>query len=175
MDFENENEVSIQHYIEMIGQKTGDLLGASFAMGALMADVTESDVNKLYEFGKKTGVAFQIQDDILDLYGDKAKVGKQIGGDILANKKTYLWIRAFEKANVKTLFELNNMALEKDPDRKIKMASDLFNKLGVKADAEHEKLQFQDEALGLLDALVLDRPQQEQIKNFALKLLTRED
>ena len=175
MDFETEKRISIVRYIEMIGQKTGDLLGASFALGALLANAPESDVKKLYEFGKKTGIAFQIQDDILDLYGDKAKVGKQIGGDILANKKTFLWIRAFEKASSQLRDELNKMEAEINPEIKVKLAIGLFNELSVKEDAEHEMKKLQNEALGLLKKLELKTPDKNQITEFALKLLSRED
>lgn len=175
MDFESERLINIDQYINMIGQKTGDLLGASFALGALLANAPESDVEKLYEFGKKTGIAFQIQDDILDLYGDKAKVGKQIGGDIIANKKTFLWIRAFEKADSQMLDKLEKMEAEKNPEIKVRLATGLFNSLGVKADAEYKKQKLQNEAMGLLNNLDLNNPDREQIAGFVLKLLSRED
>ena len=102
MDFENLNNINLDDYIKMIGLKTGDLLGASFALGALLANASKADIDHLYSFGKNTGIAFQLQDDILDLYGDQVKVGKQVGGDIISNKKTCLWIQAFEKVNKKT-------------------------------------------------------------------------
>lgn len=175
MDFENENNINAGQYIKMIGQKTGDLLGASFALGALLANATESDIDKLYAFGKKTGIAFQIQDDILDLYGDQSKVGKQIGGDVIANKKTYLWIKAFEKADSQMLGSLRIMEVEKNPESKVKQALGLFNQLGVKADAEREKQQLQNEALSLLKDLNLSVADKKLIEEFALKLLSRED
>lgn len=174
MDFETERIIEIDQYLEMIDQKTGDLLGASFSMGALLANASEKDIESLYKFGKKTGVAFQIQDDILDLYGDKSKVGKQIGGDIISNKKTYLWIRAFEKADKKMqrlLFEMEN---ETDSSVKVEMAQKLFQELGVKADAENEKRKFQNEALDLLEELDLANEKKDMIGQFALSLLSRE-
>lgn len=174
MDFEKSRNIEIDQYIEMIGQKTGDLLGASFSMGALLANASEKDIEILYEFGKKTGIAFQIQDDILDLYGDKSKVGKQVGGDIIANKKTYLWIRAFEKADSKMQADLVHMENETVPDVKIEMAQKLFHELGIKVDAENEKQKFQNEAIGLLEKLDLGKEQKEMIGQFALGLLSRE-
>lgn len=174
MDFETKQIIDIGQYIEMISQKTGDLLGASFAMGALLANSSEKDVENLYKFGQNTGVAFQIQDDILDLYGEKSKVGKQIGGDIISNKKTFLWIRAFEKADKEMRSQLIKMEEETNPKKKVEMAQLLFHELGVKADAENEKQKFQNEALGLLNELDLAIEKKEMIGQFALSLLSRE-
>ena len=174
MDFESKRIIDIDQYIEMIGQKTGDLLGASFSMGALLANASEKDIENLYEFGKKTGIAFQIQDDILDLFGDKSKVGKQVGGDIISNKKTYLWIMAFEKADEKMQSRLINMESEINPTLKVEMAQKLFHELGVKTDAENEKKKFQNEALGLLDELDLAKEKREMIGQLTLGLLSRE-
>lgn len=174
MDFEEQHSISLEDYTKMIGLKTGDLLGASFALGALLADASKSDIDNLYLFGKKTGIAFQLQDDILDLYGDQAKVGKQIGGDIIANKKTCLWIRAFEKANEKQKVELEAMAIEADPSKKVQSAIQLFNQLNVKEEANRLKTSFQEEAFSHLEAISLPPSKKEKIKNFALSLLGRE-
>ncbi len=174
MDFETERIIEIGQYLEMIGQKTGDLLGASFSIGALLANASEKDIDHLYKFGKKTGIAFQIQDDILDLYGDKSKVGKQVGGDIISNKKTYLWIRAFEKADNNMKDHLINMVNESNPTTKVEQAQSLFQELGVKVDAENEKQKFQSEALKLLENLDLSKDKKEMVGQFALSLLSRE-
>jgi geranylgeranyl diphosphate synthase type II len=174
IDYEDQDSISLDDYIEMIGKKTGDLLGASFALGALLADASKEDVNHFYEFGKKTGLAFQLQDDILDLFGDHSKVGKQVGGDIIANKKTCLWIRAFEKANEKQLQELNAMALETDPVLKVKIASDLFLALDVKKDSDIIKSKYQAEAFDHLNQVSLSAESKKEIENFAYDLLGRE-
>ena len=158
----------------MIGLKTGDLLGASFAIGALLANASKEDVDHLYAFGKNTGIAFQLQDDILDLYGDQAKVGKQVGGDIIANKKTCLWIRAFEKANADQKRNLELMSAEVDNNKKVLLAKELFDNLNVKEDANTYKLDYQRDAFEHLDKISLDKNKKEAIKNFALALLARE-
>jgi geranylgeranyl diphosphate synthase type II len=174
MDFESLETISIKQYINMIGLKTGDLLGASFAIGALLANASKEDVDHLYVFGKNTGIAFQLQDDILDLYGDQAKVGKQVGGDIIANKKTCLWIRAFEKANEDQKRSLEMMSTEIDNEKKVLLAKKLFDELNVKEDANTFKSDYQREAFEHLDKISLDSDKKEAIKNFALALLARE-
>jgi geranylgeranyl diphosphate synthase type II len=174
MDFEVLESISMDDYIRMIGLKTGDLLGASFALGALLAKASESDVEHLYAFGKLTGVAFQLQDDILDLFGDQAKVGKQLGGDIIANKKTCLWIKAFEKADEGQLIALKNMSKETDPLNKVKSALLLFDQLGVEKEAYKLMEKFQEEAFEHLDRIALSENKKEAIKEFALGLLSRQ-
>lgn len=174
MDFEDQESISMDQYIQMIGLKTGDLLGASFALGALLADAQKNDIENLYQFGKKTGIAFQLQDDILDLFGNHEKVGKQIGGDIIANKKTCLWIRAFEKANTEQRKELEEMASETIPSKKIESAIRLFNQLEIKDEADLIKTAYQKEAFAHLDTITLPIFKKEEIKNFALSLLGRE-
>ena len=174
MDFETQTSISLDDYIHMIGLKTGDLLGASFALGALLANASKDDLENLYLFGKLTGIAFQLQDDILDLYGDKAKVGKQIGGDIIANKKTGLWIRAFEKANESQLLELEKMASDPNSKSKVQKAIELFNELGVKDEANEIKSRFQADALEHLNVINLSASKKEEIKNFSILLLGRE-
>jgi geranylgeranyl diphosphate synthase type II len=174
MDFEDLPTIKMEEYITMIGLKTGDLLGASFALGALLANANQNDSDNLYSFGKKTGIAFQLQDDILDLYGDQKKVGKQKGGDVIANKKTALWISALEKADKNQRIDFQKMANERKPKEKVKMALALFEDLDVRSDAEALKLNFQKEAFQHLDALSLNKEAKNQIKFFAENLLNRE-
>ncbi len=174
MDFENQDSINLDDYITMIGLKTGDLLGASFAIGALLANASKEDIDHLYSFGKNTGIAFQLQDDILDLYGDQGKVGKQVGGDIIANKKTCLWIHAFEKANKDQKAKLKKMIFEADPEKKVSLAKELFDVLKVKEDADAIKSQYQKEAFEHLEKIDLDPTKKNMIKAFALNLLTRE-
>lgn len=174
MEFESDDNISLDDYIIMIGQKTGDLLGASFALGALLADASQDDVDHFYSFGKKTGIAFQLQDDILDLYGDQEKVGKQVGGDIIANKKTCLWINAFEKANQSQRLKLDLMASELEPSIKVELAKELFDQLDVKTEANSIKNRFQNEAFDHLEKVNLDKNKKEAVKLFALNLLGRE-
>jgi len=173
MDFEEKEDISIDEYVKMIGLKTGDLLGASFAIGALLANASREDVDHLYAFGKLTGIAFQLQDDILDLYGDQNKVGKQIGGDILANKKTCLWIRAFEKADKQQRMLLDKMVLESDPQQKVDTAIQLFNELNVEEEANRLKEKYQIEAFKHLAKVNLTEAKKKEISSFAFSLLAR--
>ena len=122
MDFELTHDVSISDYLEMIKLKTSVLLAASFQMGAIIGDAPEADYHHIYEFGKNIGIAFQIQDDILDTYGDE-QVGKKIGGDILQNKKTYLYLKALELAS----------------DKEREQLLDLYSKRDLEADEKIEK------------------------------------
>ena len=174
MDFEELESIKMEEYLKMIGLKTGDLLGASFSLGALLAGASLTDIDHLYAFGKKTGIAFQLQDDILDLYGDQKKVGKQKGGDILANKKTCLWIRAFEKADKKQKIEFNKMQTEVVSTKKVEMAISLFDHLDVRAEAEAIKSVFQKEAFEHLEKINLNDSSKASIKAFAEDLLSRE-
>ncbi len=132
MDFENRDNVSLDDYINMIRLKTSVLLGAAFEMGAIIGEASEENINCIYSFGVNLGIAFQIQDDLLDLYGESDKVGKQKGGDVLANKKTILSILAKSNADNGQLNELRSIQIEIDKDEKIKRTLDLFDLLEVK-------------------------------------------
>lgn len=132
MDFENRDNVSLDDYINMIRLKTSVLLGAAFEMGAIIGEASEENINCIYSFGVNLGIAFQIQDDLLDLYGESDKVGKQKGGDVLANKKTILSILAKSNADNGQLNELRSIQNEIDKDKKIKRTLDLFDLLKVK-------------------------------------------
>lgn len=132
MDFEKMKSVSQDDYIHMIKLKTSVLLGCALKMGGLICKTSEENCENIYDFGVNMGIAFQIQDDWLDLYGDQIKVGKQTGGDILANKNTLLSIVAKEKANQKELSELQKMRDLANPLEKVKTAKVLFEQLNVK-------------------------------------------
>lgn len=174
MDFEELSSIKMEEYLTMIGLKTGDLLGASFALGALLSGASQVDIEHLYSFGKKTGIAFQLQDDILDLYGDQKKVGKQTGGDIIANKKTALWIRAFEKADSRQKAIFEKMRTEANSTTKVEMATHLFDQLDVRSNAETIKSEYQKEAFDHLEEINLDDTSKKMIKAFAEDLLNRE-
>ena len=150
MDFESRDEVSIEEYIEMIRLKTSVLLGCALAFGAIVSNASEKDRILIYEFGQNLGVAFQIQDDILDLYGDPEKFGKQIGGDIIANKKTLLLLKAFELAQHNPEINVGEMLLKEDHALKIESAKSMFDSLGVLAFARAQMTFYQDKALSAL-------------------------
>ena len=137
MNFECKDNVSVSEYIEMIRKKTSVLLGCALKVGAIMASASTEDKDYIYEFGINIGIAFQIQDDILDLYGDPEKFGKKIGGDIIAHKKTILYITALKKVNEEELKILKNLKNEKNLELKIKQTRELFNSLNIKENCEN--------------------------------------
>jgi geranylgeranyl diphosphate synthase type II len=129
MDFEKREEVSVEEYVEMIRLKTSVLVAAALKMGAIIAESSEEDAQKIYDFGLNLGIAFQLQDDYLDVYGDAATFGKQVGGDIIENKKTYLYIQALKNVNAeerKVLLDLYSQNLE-DNILKIAKVKAIFN------------------------------------------------
>lgn len=134
MEFETRNDVTEAEYIHMIYLKTSVLIAGSLRHGALIAGAPEDEYNALYDFGGFLGLAFQLQDDYLDVYGDVAEFGKKIGGDITENKKTYLLIKAFELAGKKDKAVLQSWIDKKDFDaaEKVKVVTDLYNRLGVR-------------------------------------------
>lgn len=174
MDFETAKGVSVHQYLEMIGKKTGDLLGASLAIGGLLADAKKEDVDHLYQFGLNIGISFQIHDDLLDLFGDQEKVGKIRGGDILAHKKTYLWLCAFEKANTEQMQALVQMQKESRPDVKVDLALKIFNELHVHADAETAKKYYENEAWKHLKKTGLSEKNKTALTLFVKGLMKRE-
>lgn len=146
MDFENKAEVSLEEYIHMISLKTSVLLAASLRMGAILGGAGEGNQLQLYEFGKKLGIAFQVQDDYLDAFGDPEKFGKQVGGDIMANKKTFLLIHALETANPSQRTELLRL-LKTDESAKVEKVLNLFKECGIDAWARALKEKYISEAV----------------------------
>lgn len=138
MNFETMEDVSEHAYLEMIRQKTAVLLGFALEFGALLAEAPEIDSKKLYDFGVNIGIGFQLKDDLLDVYADQAKFGKQVGGDIIANKKTFLLIKAKELAKGENKEKLNYWLSVKnfDKEEKVKAVTDIYNVLGIKELAE---------------------------------------
>jgi len=130
LDFENRDAVQFEEYLEMIKFKTSVLIGACTYMGAVLADAPDGDAQHMYDYGVNMGLAFQIQDDYLDLYGGE-RVGKKIGGDVINNKKTILYILASRKADEETKGILNGLYTDKnhDQDEKIKAVKDIFDRL----------------------------------------------
>ncbi len=174
MDFESVEQVSISEYIEMIRLKTSVLLGCALEFGAIIANADESDRKHIYSFGQNLGVAFQIQDDILDLYGDPEKFGKQIGGDILSNKKTILLLKAKEAAiniNSNSIQELLKMT---DSENKIATAKQLFEEFGVVSFAKETMREFQRNALESLHRISVPQEQKQTLIALAELLLIRE-
>lgn len=136
MDFESRTNVSILEYIEMIRLKTSVLLGCALEMGAIIANATDSDRKHIYNFGQHLGLAFQIQDDILDLYADLDKFGKLVGGDVIANKKTLLYLKAHESADTEQEKILQQLAEESNIDFKVLKTREIYAQIGVKEKCE---------------------------------------
>lgn len=155
MEFESRTDVTDTEYIEMIRLKTAVLLACSLKMGAIMGNASPEDADHLYEFGINIGLAFQLQDDLLDVYGNTATFGKNIGGDIICNKKTFLLIHAFERANTEQKATLNHWINRKtfDPAEKIAAITAIYNELGLKAITTARIQEYYDKGMGHLSQL----------------------
>lgn len=175
MDFEKREAVSIEEYLQMIRLKTSVLLGASLKIGALLGGAQSVDADLLYDFGVNMGLAFQLQDDILDVYGDPAKFGKQVGGDIISNKKTYLLIKARELAQGDDEISLQTYMGMSDPAAKVSGVTGLFTKLGVRQLAEAEMERFAEKGFESLDLITsVTELRKELLRDFANRLFVRE-
>ncbi len=176
MDFEKRLDVSVDEYIEMIRLKTAVLLGAALKTGAIIGGATASDAENLYNFGVNIGLAFQIKDDLLDVYGNPDVFGKQIGGDILCNKKTFLLINALNYAtgaNKDILLQLISSD-DIDSENKIKTVTNIFNSLNIKEIAEKKMNEFYEKALNSLHSVQLEEWKKSTLIDFAGELMNRE-
>jgi geranylgeranyl diphosphate synthase, type II len=174
MDFEAAKNVSIADYLYMIELKTAVLLGAALKLGAIISGANEKDAELLYEFGKNTGIAFQLQDDILDVFGETKKVGKQTGGDIISNKKTYLLLKAFELSDRKTEAKLKLLLSEKNEEKKVVGVIAIYNQLNVKKYAEKEMQKFYKKALLSLEKVNADSKKKKMLTDFTEQLMQRQ-
>jgi geranylgeranyl diphosphate synthase type II len=172
MDYAKRTSVSMDEYIHMITLKTSVLLAASLQMGAIIGGAGEHNCSHLYEFGKKLGIAFQIQDDYLDAFGDAAVFGKDAGGDIKQNKKTFLLIRALETANPEQLKTLNAL-LNSDPADKVEQVLAIFKACKVDAWAADLKQQYMQEALAHLEAIAVVEARKKPLIDLADFLMNR--
>ncbi len=177
MNFETQNQVSIEEYIRMICLKTAVLLGGALKIGALIGGASDADADLLCKFGEQMGIAFQLQDDILDVYGDPEKFGKQVGGDIISNKKTYLLIKAQELAKGDDADHLNHwlQAAEFDNAEKVNSVTTIYNHLRVKQYAQQAMLFYADEAYKALNQISLSDDRKQYLRQFADSLLVRDN
>ncbi|NEN21908.1 polyprenyl synthetase family protein [Cryomorpha ignava] len=169
MDFESRTNVSVSEYIEMIRLKTAVLLGCSLKMGALLGNASEDDCKHIYNFGKLCGIAFQIQDDYLDAFGNPQDFGKQVGGDILSNKKTYLIIKALELASADVQAELESIYFQNtisDGDKKVSRVLKLFRELKIDEITKDESLRYFQLAKAEIDNTSLNDSQKEGFLEF---------
>lgn len=177
MEFENRHQVSINEYLNMIRLKTAVVLGGALKIGALIGGAQLKDAELLGSFGEHLGIAFQLQDDILDVYGNPEKFGKQVGGDIISNKKTYLLIKALELANEQQTTGLTDwIALKQfDSAEKVMAITNMYNTLQVRKHAENAMQTYTNKAFEALNAINLPETHKQHLRNFADGLLVREN
>lgn len=175
MDFESRSDVTADEYISMIRLKTSVLLGCGCKMGALIAGASENNCKLIYDFGVNLGLAFQLQDDLLDVYGDSNTFGKAIGGDILNNKKTYLLINALNKAEGKDVAELALWINAQSPNKEVKIAAvtAIYNRLGIKGLTEKAISNYLDKAIDTLNSIELSKDAHNAFHEFVDMLMNR--
>jgi geranylgeranyl diphosphate synthase type II len=173
MDFEKQKDVPFDAYLHMINLKTSVLLAASLQMGAILGGASERNQQLIYEFGRKLGLAFQVQDDYLDAFGDPEKFGKQIGGDIKANKKTFLLIHALQEASDNDKASLAEL-LNSHRDDKVQLVLEVYKNCKVDEWATSLKENFLKEALAHLEDIAVVSKRKEPLKQLALFLIQRE-
>jgi geranylgeranyl diphosphate synthase type II len=176
MTYQTETEVTIKDYIRMIELKTSALLACSLKIGALIAETSSENADAIYDFGKNIGVAFQLHDDILDVYGDKSKFGKEPGGDIVANKKTFLLLKALEIADEKQRRELTRWMNKTsfNNSEKVSAVKNMYDALQIKKYAEEEMNRYHKNAMQALDNIELPEAEKESLRAFTNKLMVRE-
>jgi geranylgeranyl diphosphate synthase type II len=175
LDFEKQQNVSIDEYIKMIELKTAVLLASSLKIGGILADAPDDDLQNLYNFGKYLGLTFQLKDDFLDVYGNVENFGKKIGGDIIEGKKTYMLISALNNANADDYQNLTDLLSNKNisDNEKISQVITIYNKLNIKQIAIDKMHEYQTIALKYLDKINVDKSKKNILFNLAEQLLNR--
>ena len=175
MEFENRNDVTVDEYIEMIRLKTAILLAGSLKLGAVLAKASEKDADLLYDFGINIGLAFQLQDDYLDSFGDQKTFGKKIGGDIIANKKTFLLLTALKKAENEDKRNLNNWITVQacDEEEKVSAVKNIFSKLQVDKTSKEKMKEYYNQAIDCLSQVKGNDTVKKELFDFASKLMHR--
>lgn len=176
MDFETRENVEVSEYLKMIEQKTAVLLGAAMKMGAIVADGSEKDKEIMYQFGMNLGIAFQLQDDYLDVFGDPKTFGKQVGGDIIANKKTFLYLMAEKRSTPEQAEELTHLFSinPADPRDKINTVREIFNISHAAEDTRLEIEKYSNLAYTLLSDIDISEDKKELLRKFGEKLMQRD-
>jgi len=175
MEFESRMDVKVDEYIEMIRLKTSVLLAAALKIGACLAGASAEEAQKLYDFGVKMGLAFQLQDDWLDVYGDPKVFGKNIGGDILCNKKTYMLITALELADASQREDLKRWLNATDyvPAEKVSAVTAIYNNIGIGKRCEEMVEAYYSDGLALLESIAIPEERKQALKDFACSLMNR--
>jgi geranylgeranyl diphosphate synthase type II len=176
MEFEQRAKVSVDEYLDMIRLKTSVLVGGAMQIGAIISDASEQDQQLIYDFGESLGMAFQLHDDLLDVFGDKAQTGKQIGGDIIADKKTFLLIRAFEQAGEEEFAILTKYIGNRShaDSEKVEAIKNVYLSLGLKEELLALAATYFQRAMNALDQISVDTKRKEQLRQLATQLQTRQ-
>lgn len=176
MNFETQTDVTINEYLNMIRLKTAVLLGASLELGALMAGFSETQRKEIYSIGLNMGIGFQLMDDLLDVYGDQQKFGKQVGGDIVSNKKTFLLINALNLANENQKKELENWLTKSDfhVERKVAAVKSIYDQIGIRELTESKMNEYFDRSFEELNNFEADESAKSVLTQFASLLMKRE-
>jgi geranylgeranyl diphosphate synthase type II len=175
INFEDRENVSPEEYLEMIRLKTAVLLGASLKIGAIVGNASNRNANLLYDFGINLGMAFQLKDDLLDVYGDE-QFGKEIGGDIVANKKTYLLISAQKLAEGTDAKELNKwLKTDGENKEKVKVITTLYNRLGVKNICENKMQEYFEKSIDCLNQVSVEENKKKELRLLAEQLMFRKE
>jgi geranylgeranyl diphosphate synthase type II len=175
MEFEERDQVTIYEYLEMIRLKTAVLIACSLKMGAMLGGADEQNSDLLYDFGIQAGIAFQLQDDWLDVYGDEHSFGKTIGGDISENKKTFILLKALEMSSGKDRTSLQEWIRKRDFDPKEKLESvrEIFSRSGAAEETKKLMEHYHDKAIEALNQLQIDDSEKKELRDFAGKVLSR--
>jgi len=175
VDFEERDDVTIEEYLKMIEYKTAVLVGAALKMGAIVSDVSQSVQSKIYEFGRLLGIAFQIQDDYLDTFGEQAVFGKQIGGDIIENKKTYLYLKALELADQSSAEQLKHLYTisPENPSSKIETAKQIFEDSGAEKATTAKIKEYIEMAFESLKDIEVSEKGKDFLIQFGTNLMNR--
>lgn len=176
INFETRSDVAIPEYLKMIEYKTAVLVGAALKMGAIVAETSEENAQKIYDFGLNLGIAFQLQDDYLDAFGEEAVFGKTIGGDILENKKTFLYLKALLGSSEEQKKELEAFfgTTVGDDKEKIRRVKELFVETGSAVASQDLIKEYTDTALSILEELEIAEDKKELLRQFSLELMDRE-
>jgi geranylgeranyl diphosphate synthase type II len=175
VDFETRDDVSIPDYLKMIEYKTAVLVAAAMKMGAIIAETSEENANLIYDFGLNLGLAFQLQDDYLDAFGDPETFGKQVGGDIIENKKTYLYLKAHEFATNEQAEQLTHLFSihPEDNSEKINSVKSLFLATGAAFETKKAIQGFTLKAFETLQKISIENEKKEMLQSFGENLMGR--
>lgn len=175
VDFETRNDVTVAEYLKMIEFKTAVLVAAAMKMGAIVANASIEDQHSIYEFGRNLGIAFQLQDDYLDAFGDPETFGKQVGGDIIENKKTYLYLKALEFSKDETKLKLSKLFSEAldNNEQKIETVKSIFIESGSAEETKKAIREYTDKAFNVLNSLNIASEKKTALKVFGNNLMNR--